>query len=135
MHLKVLSLYFFNYSFYEIIKPHFYQKYSKVNYCSILIKEMSANKLWLKLHTTDSGQKKSRLQFSLYISLKKKKNCLSWNQFLSNLGILFIIKSGLFKGIQAVRIEFFVYIKSCQYSMFYTNKMLWTKKPGLKNLL
>jgi hypothetical protein len=25
------------------------------------------------------------------------------------------------KGIQAVRIEFFVYTKSCQYSMFYTN--------------
>ena len=31
------------------------------------------------------------------------------------------------KGIQAVRIYFFVYIKSCQYSMFYTNKMFWTK--------
>jgi hypothetical protein len=27
------------------------------------------------------------------------------------------------EGIQAVRIEFFFYIKSCQYSMFYTNKM------------
>ena len=27
------------------------------------------------------------------------------------------------KGTQAVGIEFFVYIKSCQYSMFYTNKM------------
>ena len=26
-----------------------------------------------------------------------------------------------FKGIQAVRIDFFLYIKSCQYSMFYTN--------------
>jgi hypothetical protein len=25
------------------------------------------------------------------------------------------------KGIQAVRIEFFLYIKSCHYSMFYTN--------------
>jgi hypothetical protein len=22
---------------------------------------------------------------------------------------------------------FFVYIKSCQYSMFYTNKMFWTR--------
>jgi len=32
---------------------------------------------------------------------------------------------GVFKGTQAVRIEFFVYIKSCQYSMFYTNKMFW----------
>jgi hypothetical protein len=30
----------------------------------------------------------------------------------------------IIKGTQAVRIEFFVYIKSCQYSMFYTNKML-----------
>ena len=28
---------------------------------------------------------------------------------------------------QAVRIQFFVYIKSCQYSMFYINKMFWTK--------
>ena len=29
-----------------------------------------------------------------------------------------------FKGIQALRIDiFFVYIKSCQYSMFYNNKM------------
>jgi hypothetical protein len=28
------------------------------------------------------------------------------------------------KGTQAVGIEFFVYMKSCQYSMFYTNKML-----------
>jgi hypothetical protein len=28
------------------------------------------------------------------------------------------------KGTQAVRIEFVVYNKSCQYSMFYTNKML-----------
>jgi hypothetical protein len=27
----------------------------------------------------------------------------------------------LIKGIQDVRIEFFVYTKSCQYSMFYTN--------------
>ena len=24
---------------------------------------------------------------------------------------------------QAVRIKFFVYVKSCEYSMFYTNKM------------
>jgi hypothetical protein len=31
------------------------------------------------------------------------------------------------KAIQAVRIDFFVYIKSCQYSMFYTNKIFWTK--------
>jgi len=31
------------------------------------------------------------------------------------------------KGTQAVRIDFFGYIKSCQYSMFYTNKMFWTK--------
>ena len=29
-------------------------------------------------------------------------------------------------------IEFFVYIKSCQYSMFYTNKMFWTKSQVLK---
>jgi hypothetical protein len=28
-----------------------------------------------------------------------------------------------FSVIQAVRIDFFVYFKSCQYSMFYTNKM------------
>ena len=28
-----------------------------------------------------------------------------------------------FKGTQAVRIQFVVYIKSCQYSMFYTSKM------------
>jgi hypothetical protein len=28
-----------------------------------------------------------------------------------------------FKGIQAVRIEYFFYIKSCKYSMFNTNKM------------
>ena len=41
-----------------------------------------------------------------------------------------------FKGIQAVRMEFFVYIKSCQYSMFYTKtKNVLNKKPGLKNLL
>jgi hypothetical protein len=26
-----------------------------------------------------------------------------------------------------------VYIKSCQYSMFYTNKYVLNKKPGLKN--
>ena len=29
----------------------------------------------------------------------------------------------MLKGIQAVKIDYFVYIKSCQYSMFYTNKM------------
>ena len=32
-------------------------------------------------------------------------------------------RSIIVKGKQAVRIEFFVYIKSCQYSMFYINKM------------
>jgi hypothetical protein len=30
-------------------------------------------------------------------------------------------RSFTIKGIQAVRIEFLLYIKSCQYSMFYTN--------------
>jgi chromosome condensin MukBEF MukE localization factor len=29
----------------------------------------------------------------------------------------------LYKGTQTVIIEFYVYIKSCQYSMLYTNKM------------
>jgi hypothetical protein len=29
----------------------------------------------------------------------------------------------VFKGIQSLRLIFFVYIKSWQYSMFYTNKM------------
>jgi hypothetical protein len=28
-----------------------------------------------------------------------------------------------FKGTQTVRVDFFVYIKSCQYLMLYTNKM------------
>ena len=37
------------------------------------------------------------------------------------------------KGTQlAVRIDFFVYIKSCQYLMFYNNKMFWTKCQVLK---
>jgi uncharacterized protein YaaR (DUF327 family) len=39
-------------------------------------------------------------------------------------------KSGTYDNLKAykvVRIELFVYIKSCQYSMFHTNKMFWTK--------
>ena len=43
-----------------------------------------------------------------------------WSQFLVKIKLLCLIMA--FKGIQAVRIDFF-YIKSCQYSMFYTNKM------------
>jgi hypothetical protein len=31
------------------------------------------------------------------------------------------------KGIQSLRLIFFIFIKSCQYSMFYTNKMFWTR--------
>jgi hypothetical protein len=33
------------------------------------------------------------------------------------------LNCNIFKGTQAVRIEFFVDIKSCQYLMFYANKM------------
>jgi hypothetical protein len=58
-----------------------------------------------------------------------------WKKLISEYGRLHDIENDIDRlkcdktkpCIQAVSIFVVVYIKSCQYSMFYTNKMFWTR--------
>ena len=53
----------------------------------------------------------------------------SWNG-CAYIVYIYIVLNIFLKGLKAYRLSelnFFVYIKSCQYSMFYTNKRFWTR--------
>ena len=73
-----------------------------------------------------SGDKTQAPVWSTYLYYPHEHTEAS-SSYVSKVHCTFLYICVDIKGTQAVRIENFVYIKSWQYSMFYTNKMFWTK--------
>ena len=64
-------------------------------------------------------------------SVRRKKNPTKWISFTISIAIWKDQLKSL-KAYSRSNWFFFVYIKSCQYSMFYTNKMFWTRSQVKK---
>ena len=89
------------------------------------------------IKTTHYRQWTKKITISVFPIYFNKKKIYIYSEVNSCPILVFYLssKADFLKAIQAVRIEFFVYIKSCQYSMFYAKVILFfiriTKNPNI----
>ena len=98
---------------------------------------MQVQNMNLKLNMKDINKILAKALFKFFLNDAKKQHMFVETCLYEAVGSLPVMSSLLPQALFALsflkaysrhsRLIFFVYIKSCQYSMFYTNKMFWTR--------